>query len=94
MTGVTTPDNLPQEGKKIDGKIAPSLFTMPTIWDGGLDNPRSLPLRNWMCGRAFDLPWGQRIVAVMKAKHMLSMTSHNVPFRDGPIGPSFLVATR
>jgi len=70
------------------------LFTLTTIPDGELDNPRSLPLHNWMRGRAFSLPWGQRIVAAMQAKHMLSMTSHNVPSHDGPIGPSFLVATR
>jgi hypothetical protein len=62
----------PQEGKKIDGRLSPSLFTLPTI--GGSDgrNPRSLPLRNLMRGRAFNLPWGQRVAAAMRAKHILS----------------------
>ncbi len=66
--------DFPQLGKTIDGMIAPTLFTLPMIPEGDPKNPRSLPLRNLMRGRAFSLPWGQRVATAMsvKAERILS----------------------
>jgi hypothetical protein len=72
IPGVTAPDGFPQESKKIDGIISPSLFTLPMIDPGKPNDPRSLPLRNMMRGRSFRLPWGQVVACAMSAKHVLS----------------------
>jgi hypothetical protein len=72
VPGVTVDADFPQPSRKIDGSISPSLFTLPMIEPGNPKDPRSLPLRNMMRGRSFQLPWGQAVAYAMNAKHILS----------------------
>jgi hypothetical protein len=58
-----------QPGKLIDAKLSPSLFTLPDparFLPGAKPAERSLALRNLKRGRAFALPWGQRVARAMR----------------------------
>ncbi|GAB4209899.1 MAG: heme peroxidase family protein [Roseiflexaceae bacterium] len=86
IPGVVVEPNTIQESKKIDGKISPSLFELPTITPGNPRQPASLPHRNLLRGRSFNLPWGQAVAYAMGAKHVLSDDELELSGLGFPIG--------
>lgn len=53
----------PQRSMAVNAELSPSLFRLPF----GPRNIQSLALRNLQRGRAFSLPWGQRVANAMRA---------------------------
>ena len=80
VPGISPPQRFPQPGLTIDGKLSPSLFRLPG------EKIASLALRNLLRGKAFALPWGERIAKKMRVDRVeIDLTDIGIPSGRTPL---------